>query len=360
MAYPFDELNMLGLNDRVTGPSVPGFLGQILKHGTTRNAFPVDLTTTKPAAKGANQKSKTSGFGTGGGARIEDFMATPAENATPLAPGSIARVGSNTFTNVQSDIDAARAAGVNVTESAPLTGQGGVSTASGGTFSTAPSAAFLDPALSAQLSAARTAAADRGDFDAVANSYRVNGGTFAGETGAQVRERELRADLLRQIRGGRSATRINSATSIFNSLLGLEGNKLSADARLASAAAKHGIDVQKLILDAISTGATARKANAEATTAETKQELARRAGARGASESEVAAILAGRSTGNQYTFLPSLTGNDVIVGNRGTGNTTLQTPSRQTSVQRDATGPYILQGGQKRYLTPEELARMQK
>ena len=66
-------------------------------------------------------------------------------------------------------------------------------TASGGNVST-----------SAELSAARAAAADRGDTDALAASYQANGGTFLGRTAAQDQVASLNKAALMSPRGSRA------------------------------------------------------------------------------------------------------------------------------------------------------------
>lgn len=364
MAATFADINFLSPQPDRTDD----FFGLLKRIATPPRLGP----TTPPANAIAKQNQRelnrsgvNTGFGAGatGGAKIEDFMSTPSENATPLAPGGIARIGGNTFTNVQSDIDAARAAGISVAETSPLTGVGSVS-AGRGSFGVVPSAAVasLDPALAAQLSAARSAAADRGDFDAVANSYRVNGGTFNGKTQAQVDEDNRMASVLSAINNAKTVSRLNSSTNVLNALLGLQGTRETAAATRANAQGRLGLDLQKLVLDSLSRGATMRKTELESASLEERQRLAAQAKTRGASESEVASILAGRSAGTptalQNAILPGAT--EVPVFDPRT-NTIRSVPiQRQVSVQTDSKGAYVMENGAKRYLNADELKRIQK
>lgn len=99
----------------------------------------------------------------------------------------------------------------------------------GGTVNTMPSAMFTsaDPAIMAQLSEARAAAAERGDFDGIRNSYQINGGTFGGETAQDTKRRELGE---RVMKGEATKSQQKAYESI-----------LDADAKLAEVKAGQGL-----------------------------------------------------------------------------------------------------------------------
>ena len=81
-----------------------------------------------------------------------------------------------------------------------------IRTAPGGGYSGTPgfTASGGNVSTSAELSAARAAAADRGDTDALAASYQANGGTFLGRTAAQDQVASLNKAALMSPRGSRA------------------------------------------------------------------------------------------------------------------------------------------------------------
>jgi len=101
----------------------------------------------------------------------------------------------------------------------------------------------------------------------------------------------------------------------------------------ATEARKSDIEHGKLLVEAGAKGASATEALAKSENERVRTDAARRylidhpgdyAGA--------AAVAAGRSQGvGANTFMPSTTGNDVIVGNRRTGQSEIQTPKRQAT-----------------------------
>lgn len=85
-------------------------------------------------------------------------------------------------------------------------GFGVIPTAYGGGYSGTPgfTASGGNVSTSAELSAARQAAAARGDTDALAASYQAGGGTFLGRTAAQDKVEALNKAALMSPRGGRA------------------------------------------------------------------------------------------------------------------------------------------------------------
>lgn len=75
----------------------------------------------------------------------------------------------------------------------------------------------------------------------------------------------------------------------------------------------------KLLLDAITKGAAARKDTAEADLLGVRGSEVARARAAGASPSEISAIASGRSTGPVFTGIPNLTGGVDVLQTRGAG-----------------------------------------
>jgi hypothetical protein len=94
---------------------------------------------------------------------------------------------------------------------------------------------------------------------------------------------------------------------------------------------KQATERSKLLIDSLKANASIRKDTAEAANAEQRQTEAARARAAGASPAEVSAILAGRSSGDRFSFIPDITGNNVIVGNRGTGAVTARKPRSEVT-----------------------------
>lgn len=71
-----------------------------------------------------------------------------------------------------------------------------------------------DPQVSRALSEARQAAADRGDFGALATSYQANGGTWQGRTAAQDAEAKATADIMDRVRNAKTIPQLHYATQM--------------------------------------------------------------------------------------------------------------------------------------------------
>ena len=129
---------------------------------------------------------------------------------------------------------------------APTTGvqyTGGAAAAlKGGSFNTMPAANFVQPssAATAELSAARQAAADRGDFEAVAASY---GGDFGG-AGKQSTADKLRSQLdnLPPVRTQGDLARYNSISGALAAIGGQEATAARNASTDATARAQSAFD----------------------------------------------------------------------------------------------------------------------
>lgn len=138
----------------------------------------------------------------------------------------------------------------------------------GGSFNTIPAANFVQPssAGSAELSAARRAAADRGDFEAVAASY---GGDFGGAGGKQSPADKLRSKLdnLPPIRTQGDVARYQAISGALAAIGGQEATTQLGAQKAASALAQAEFDnamgaaelgIKKQTADAATTTAASR------------------------------------------------------------------------------------------------------
>jgi hypothetical protein len=123
--------------------------------------------------------------------------------------------------------------------STPLVGYGATG-GKGGTVNTVPAAAFTggSPGDSAALQAARQAAADRGDFGAVRDSYQANGGTFLGKTAAQDAHTKALADAQRGIYTAKTIPQQKNAIDLYNHMVTAEATGVHNTAQITQAQAE--------------------------------------------------------------------------------------------------------------------------
>lgn len=137
-------------------------------------------------------------------------------------------------------------------------GFGSRTTPMGGSFSVVPSEVMMAPpggTLTAgpggrgagavytpsALSAARQAAADRGDWDAVQASYQKNGGTWQGTTAAQDAKTKLMADATAAVRNAKTIPQQHNAITMLDAL---QKNELMRENNAATVGATiYGHDV---------------------------------------------------------------------------------------------------------------------
>lgn len=310
--------------------------------------------------------------------RAPTIAASTAGATAPVESGSgIFRIG-NTFTNDPKEIAAARAAGQTVTaQGVPLEGHGtvmsdkpGVVTGQRGSFSVIPSASMagLDPALAAQLSAARSAAADRGDFEAVAGSYRAGGGTFNGLTQAQVDQQARQQLLQRMLSGAKTVSQLNSATNLMNAQMGKEAQQYNTDAtaRSAEAQRRQQLEIEgrkdevargKLDVEAFSAEANAEKAAEETRLARMRAEAA----ARIQDPSARAAATTGRTAGVPRPIAEAILPGAKSVPVMQPNGTIINTPIQNaTQIQKVGGQWYKTVDGKAVPLSPAEAALADK
>lgn len=162
------------------------------------------------------------------------------------------------------------------------------------------------------------------------------------------------------VTNARTPKRLAAATEVLKSMLALEGQRGQTAVAVAAAQSKAGLDQSRLMLDFLKGKAEIGDKEASALIKQLTAGQGVRAIQEGQSAAEVSGILGQRGAQQpRMTVLPSLTGNDVITVDQ-TGRTPplIQTPQRRISVQRDDKGAYVMEGNTKRYLKPDELARI--
>lgn len=194
--------------------------------------------------------------------------APPEAGATPLVPVPSATPG---VTPVQVErgrngIPSFTAGDAAIPGAVQYTG-GAAAALKGGSFNTIPAANFVQPssAISAELSAARRAAADRGDFGALAASY---GGDFGGAT-KQSPADKLRSQLenLPPIRTQGDLARYQAISGALAAIGGQESTAQLGAQKAAEASAQAAFDqaigvaelgIKKQTADAATTTAASR------------------------------------------------------------------------------------------------------
>lgn len=144
-----------------------------------------------------------------------------------------------------------------------------VSGQSGGTVNSMSAENFgaLSPAQSQALSEARQAAAARGDFGAVADSYQANGGTWMGKTGAQALQEKRMTEAFNAVRTAKTVASKKAAIDFYSKMLEQETLGKTAAATVAATRAETGrkatADQAEFLIKSITAQASAGKDAAE-------------------------------------------------------------------------------------------------
>mgnify|MGYP001619474670 CR=1 FL=1 len=278
-------------------------------------------------------------------------------STTPVAPAPIYRIGSNSFTNVPGDVDAARARGATVA-ALPVegTGRGTVNTMSAGNFGA------ISSSQSAELAAARAALPQTdAAFVAAANAAGYRGPQFmnAGAPGARTELPPMEAALAR-INSAKTIPQQKTATDLYTALLTAETQRATNAATIGVATAesqrKATLDEGNLFINGLKAQAAATKDAAEAKVLAQRASAVEEAAKSGKySLADLAAMAAGRAITPNTASVPvgymgDFTKNVPVLTNRGpnAGAITLTTP------QRTATRAQVLFEGKSKGKTPEE------